>query len=66
MNRERIDKVLVDRGLVDSRTRAQALVMAGLVLVIKAHGLGLQVAVEHLAQVVDDFLADPLLDVGLG
>ena len=33
MKRERIDKVLVERGLVDSRTRAQALVMAGAVLV---------------------------------
>jgi 23S rRNA (cytidine1920-2'-O)/16S rRNA (cytidine1409-2'-O)-methyltransferase len=33
MRRERIDKVLVERGLVESRTRAQALVMAGVVLV---------------------------------
>jgi len=33
MQRERIDKLLVDRGLVDSRTKAQALVMAGAVLV---------------------------------
>jgi 23S rRNA (cytidine1920-2'-O)/16S rRNA (cytidine1409-2'-O)-methyltransferase len=33
MKRERIDKLLVDRGLASSRTRAQALVMAGLVLV---------------------------------
>jgi len=33
MERERIDKILVDRGLADSRTRAQALVMAGVVLV---------------------------------
>lgn len=33
MQRERIDKILVDRGLCDSRTKAQALVMAGLVLV---------------------------------
>lgn len=31
--RERIDKLLVERGLVESRTRAQALVMAGAVLV---------------------------------
>ncbi len=31
--RERIDKILVERGLADSRTKAQALVMAGLVLV---------------------------------
>ena len=30
--RERIDKLLVDIGLADSRTRAQALVMAGVVL----------------------------------
>lgn len=33
MKRERIDKILVERGLAPSRTRAQALVMAGLVLV---------------------------------
>ena len=33
MKRERIDKLLVDRGLAESRTRAQAMVMAGLVLV---------------------------------
>lgn len=33
MKRERIDKLLVERGLADSRTRAQALVMAGVVLV---------------------------------
>jgi len=33
MKGERIDKLLVERGLAESRTRAQALVMAGLVLV---------------------------------
>ena len=33
VKRERIDKLLVDRGLVESRTKAQALVMAGVVLV---------------------------------
>jgi len=32
-SRERIDKLLVERGLVESRTKAQALVMAGVVLV---------------------------------
>lgn len=32
MQRERIDKLLVDQGLADSRTKAQALVMAGVVL----------------------------------
>jgi len=31
--RERIDKLLVDRGLAESRTKAQALIMAGVVLV---------------------------------
>src|SRR5262245_4036861 len=30
---ERIDKVLVERGLAESRTKAQALVMSGVVLV---------------------------------
>lgn len=33
MKRQRIDKLLVERGLADSRTKAQALVMAGAVLV---------------------------------
>ena len=33
MTRERIDKVLVERGLAESRTRAQALIIAGQVLV---------------------------------
>jgi len=33
IKKERIDKLLVDRGLADSRTRAQAIVMAGIVLV---------------------------------
>lgn len=31
-HKERIDKLLVDRGLADSRTRAQAMIMAGIVL----------------------------------
>jgi 23S rRNA (cytidine1920-2'-O)/16S rRNA (cytidine1409-2'-O)-methyltransferase len=33
LKRERIDKLLVERGLAESRTRAQAMVMAGVVLV---------------------------------
>jgi len=33
VTRERIDKLLVERGLADSRTKAQAMVMAGVVLV---------------------------------
>ena len=33
MSRERIDKLLVERGLAESRTKAQALVMSGVVLV---------------------------------
>jgi 23S rRNA (cytidine1920-2'-O)/16S rRNA (cytidine1409-2'-O)-methyltransferase len=33
MKRERIDKLLVERGLAESRTKAQALIMAGTVLV---------------------------------
>src|SRR5260370_13183380 len=32
MKRERIDKLLVERGLASSRTKAQAMVMAGVVL----------------------------------
>ena len=31
MPRQRIDQILVDRGLAESRSRAQALIMAGLV-----------------------------------
>lgn len=33
MKKERIDKILTDRGFADSRTKAQALIMAGVVLV---------------------------------
>ena len=33
MTKERIDKLMVERGLVESRTRAQALILAGQVLV---------------------------------
>jgi 23S rRNA (cytidine1920-2'-O)/16S rRNA (cytidine1409-2'-O)-methyltransferase len=33
MKRERVDKLLVERGLAESRTKAQALVMAGVVLI---------------------------------
>ena len=33
VKRERIDKLLVDRGLAESRTKAQAMIMAGVVLV---------------------------------
>jgi 23S rRNA (cytidine1920-2'-O)/16S rRNA (cytidine1409-2'-O)-methyltransferase len=33
VKRERIDKILVERGLAESRTKAQAMVMAGVVLV---------------------------------
>ncbi|MCO6509172.1 MAG: TlyA family RNA methyltransferase [Aridibacter famidurans] len=33
MGRERIDKLLVERGFAESRTKAQAMVMAGIVLV---------------------------------
>jgi 23S rRNA (cytidine1920-2'-O)/16S rRNA (cytidine1409-2'-O)-methyltransferase len=33
VKRERIDKLLVDRGLIESRTKAQAVIMAGSVLV---------------------------------
>src|SRR4030095_11679640 len=33
MKKERVDKVLLERGLADSRTRAQALILAGQVLI---------------------------------
>jgi Predicted rRNA methylase len=33
MKHERVDKLLVERGLAESRTKAQAMVMAGVVLV---------------------------------
>ena len=33
MKKERIDKLLFERGLADSRSKAQAMVMAGVVLV---------------------------------
>src|SRR6266566_3294203 len=33
MTKERVDKVLVERGLAESRTRAQALILAGQVLI---------------------------------
>src|SRR5258708_31009042 len=33
MKRERVDKLMLEQGLVDSRTKAQALIMAGAVLV---------------------------------
>lgn len=33
MSKQRLDQLLVDRGLAESRTRAQALIMAGLVIV---------------------------------
>ena len=33
MPKERIDKLLVEHGLADSRTRAAAMVMAGIVMV---------------------------------
>ena len=31
MAKQRVDQMLVDRGLVESRSRAQAMIMAGLV-----------------------------------
>ena len=48
MARERLDKVLVDRGLVASRERARALIMAGKVRVggIPESKPGTQVAAE--------------------
>jgi 23S rRNA (cytidine1920-2'-O)/16S rRNA (cytidine1409-2'-O)-methyltransferase len=47
-NKERLDKILVDRGLVPSRERARALIMAGQVVVNDhlADKAGMQVAVD--------------------
>lgn len=46
MSKQRLDQLLVDRGLVESRTRAQALIMAGLVTVdgVKVDKAGTKVA----------------------
>lgn len=55
MKRERIDKLLVDLGLAESRTKAQALVMSGVVLVdeqrvnkpSQQYPLGSNIRVKH-------------------
>jgi 23S rRNA (cytidine1920-2'-O)/16S rRNA (cytidine1409-2'-O)-methyltransferase len=53
MAKQRIDQLLVDRGLAESRTRAQALVMAGLVFVgeRKIDKAGQQVADDAAVEV---------------
>src|SRR3546814_15585354 len=53
MPKTRIDQMLVDRGLAESRTRAQALAMAGLVFVgeRKNEKAGQQVAADAAIQV---------------
>lgn len=53
MPKQRIDQLLVDRGLVESRTRAQALVMAGLVFAgeRKIDKAGQQVATDAAIEV---------------
>ncbi len=53
MKRERIDKLLVERGFAESRTRAQALVMAGVVLVDE----------QRVAKSSDQFAADAQIRV---
>ena len=53
MKRERIDKLLVERGLAESRTKAQALVMAGVVLVDE----------QRVAKPSDQFAIDALVRV---
>ena len=53
MPKQRIDQLLVDRGLAESRTRAQALVMAGLVFIgeRKVDKAGQQVAADAVVEV---------------
>ena len=53
MKRERIDKLLVERGLAESRTKAQALVMAGVVLVDE----------QRVAKPSDQFTSDARIRV---
>ncbi len=53
MKRERIDKLLVEKGLAPSRTRAQALVMAGVVLVNE----------QRVEKSSEMFMADALIRV---
>ena len=53
MTRQRIDRLLVERGLADSRTKAQAQIMAGLAQPGEDESL-LQALVEALDEVVDD------------
>ena len=52
MPKQRIDQMLVDRGLVESRTRAQALIMAGLVFA------GARKVAKPGEQVADDVVLD--------
>ena len=51
MSRERIDKILVERGLAESRTKAQALVMAGVVLVNEQRAVKPSDLVSHDAKI---------------
>jgi 23S rRNA (cytidine1920-2'-O)/16S rRNA (cytidine1409-2'-O)-methyltransferase len=53
LSKIRIDQLLVERGLVESRTRAQALVMAGQVLIgeKKAEKPGMQVSLDSVVSV---------------
>lgn len=76
-NKERLDKLLVSRGLAESRSRAQALVMAGEVYVNgeRADKAGMQVAVEAEITVAEPLpyvsrggykLAESLAQFGIG
>lgn len=56
MKRERIDKLLVERGLAESRTKGQALVMAGVVLVNE----------QRVAKPSDQFTLDARIRVKQG
>jgi len=61
MKRERVDKLLVERGLADSRTKAQALVMAGVVLINEQRAAKPSELVSYDAEIRIKHADDPAL-----